>query len=144
MSEHEAAVEKVKGPYSAIFTPFHANNEVNYEMLARLVEYQISNGIEGIFATGSTGEGLLLTTEERVAVIEQVVQSAAGRVPVVAHVGHPSSEQAARLAVAAADAGADWIASMGPILYGTTFRRHHATLSNHCQGNVIAVHGLRD
>lgn len=128
----EHAVSAMKGPYSAIFTPFDANNDVNFDMLDKLVEFQISNGIAGFFVTGSTGEGLLLSYDERVAVIGRVNSSVSGRATVIAHVGHPSTDVATRLAMESAAAGVDWIASISPIFHGTTFEgacRHYQQIS---------------
>ena len=58
---------------------------------------------------------------------------ARGRATVIAHVGHPSTEVAMRLAIESTDLGADWIASVGPIYHGTTFTgalRHYEQISN--------------
>ncbi|MCH2179845.1 MAG: dihydrodipicolinate synthase family protein [Mariniblastus sp.] len=121
------------GPYSAIFTPFDPDLAVDLVRLAEITEYQIGQGILGFFVTGSTGEGLLLTYEERLSVIRQVVQTAHNRATVIAHVGHPSTQFAANLARDAADAGADWIASVAPIYHGTTFdgaMRHYGEISS--------------
>ena len=121
------------GPYSAIFTPFDPELTVDLARLAQITEYQIGQGILGFFVTGSTGEGLLLTYEERLSVIRQVVQTAGNRATVIAHVGHPSTQFASRLACDAADAGVDWIASIAPIYHGTTFdgaMRHYGEISS--------------
>jgi len=123
---------QLHGPYSAIFTPFDANGAINFQMLASIADYQIDNGIQGFFACGSTGEGLLLSEDERQEVVKQLIGHVKGRAKVIAHVGHPSSDVAARMARNAADAGADWIASVAPIYHGTTFegaKRHYATIA---------------
>lgn len=121
------------GAFSAIFTPFDSSNQVNFDMLTQIANYQMDNGIRGFFVTGSTGEGLLLSYEERLAVIKHVVEISNGRAKVIAHVGHPSTDFATRLAVDSAAAGADWIASVAPIYHGTTFEgavRHYDSISN--------------
>ena len=128
----ETEAQQMSGPYSAIFTPFDPDLAVNLERLAEITEYQIGQGIQGFFVTGSTGEGLLLTYEERLSVIRQVIQTAGNRATVIAHVGHPSTQFAASLARDAADAGADWIASVAPIYHGTTFdgaMRHYGQIA---------------
>lgn len=131
--KHESEVEFVGGPYSAIFTPFDASNRVNHEMLEQIGQFQFDKGVRGFFAAGSTGEGLLLSSEERTDVIRTLVNRFSGKAKVIAHVGHPSTEEAVRLAKLAADAGADWIASIAPIFYGNsaagTFR-HYKAISN--------------
>ncbi|MGI9516646.1 MAG: dihydrodipicolinate synthase family protein, partial [Pirellulaceae bacterium] len=113
-------VDQLRGPSSAIFTPFDSGNEVNLDMLSRLVEFQLAAGLSGFFVAGSTGEGLLMSEQERATVLRHVVQSVAGRGIVIAHVGHPSTDVACRLAKRAAADGADWIASVGPVYHGTT------------------------
>lgn len=131
--KHETQVAQMKGAYSAIFTPFDHHNHVNFEMLSRIAEYQIANGVEGFFVTGSTGEGLLLSFQERLAVIKHVAELSSDRATVIAHVGHPSTDFATRLAVESANAGANWIASVAPIYHGTTFQgafRHYEQISN--------------
>ena len=129
----ENEVAEVRGGYSAIFTPFDTSNEVNFDMLTAIAEYQLAQGQRGFFVTGTTGEGLLLTYEERLAVIKHVAQLCGDRATVIAHVGHPSTDFAARLAKDSANAGANWIASVAPIYHGTTFEgaiRHYDQISN--------------
>lgn len=129
----EEQITSMRGAYSAIFTPFDSAGEVNFDMLTAITEYQLDQGLQGFFVTGSTGEGLLLTYEERLEVITQVIKTCRGRATVIAHVGHPSTDFAARLARDSADAGADWIGSVAPIYHGTTFEgamRHYEQISN--------------
>lgn len=131
--KHESKIAEMRGAYSAIFTPFDQSNQVNFDMLATIANFQIEQGVQGFFVTGSTGEGLLLSYEERLAVIQHVVEVSAGRATVVAHVGHPSTDYASRLAVDSAKVGADWIGSVTPIYHGTTFEgamRHYGAISN--------------
>jgi N-acetylneuraminate lyase len=131
--KHEDAVSKMKGAFSAIFTPFDDSNQVNFDMLTQIANYQIEQGINGFFVTGSTGEGLLLSYEERAAVIKHVAHIVQNRATVVAHVGHPSTDFAKRLAIDSAAAGVDWIGSVAPIYHGTTFEgsmRHYDSISN--------------
>jgi N-acetylneuraminate lyase len=122
----------LSGPFSAIFTPMNSDGDINFEMLGAIADYQIQNGVRGFFACGSTGEALLLSESERLEVTRRLVTHVNGRATVIAHVGHPSSDVAAKLARSAADAGADWIASVAPVYHGTTFegaRRHFARIA---------------
>ena len=57
----DAVVDQLHGPCSAIFTPFDAADEVNLDMLSRVVEFQLASGLRGFFVAGSTGEGLLMS-----------------------------------------------------------------------------------
>ena len=129
----EKQIASMRGPFSAIFTPFDSQGDVNFEMLTEIGEYQLAQGIRGFFVTGSTGEGLLLSFDERRSVIEHIVKCFGDRAIVVAHVGHPSTDFAVSLAQAVATAGVDWVASVSPIFHGNTFAgamRHYEAISS--------------
>ena len=131
--KHELAIHEMKGAYSAIFTPFDAAGTVNFDMLGAIARYQLEQGLKGFFVTGSTGESLLLDYEERLAVIRYLAENFSNQATVIAHVGHPSTDFSVRLAKDAAACGADWIASVAPIYYGTSFdgaMRHYGAISN--------------
>jgi 4-hydroxy-tetrahydrodipicolinate synthase len=69
---------------SAMVTPFDADESVDHDALAHLAAWTIDGGIDGLVPCGTTGEFAGLTREERRAVIETTVETADGRVPVVA------------------------------------------------------------
>jgi N-acetylneuraminate lyase len=120
------------GVYPAIFTPFDDDLNVDFEALSAIIDFQLAAGVNGFFVTGSTGEGLLLSLDERLAVIKHVIAQTNGRGKIIAHVGHPSTQAATALAIKAASAGADWIASVTPIYHGTTFAgtfRHYRQIA---------------
>ena len=106
------------GVYTALFTPYTKDNRVNEEMLAKMVEYALANGIRGFYLTGGTGEGLLLSKEERKQVYRAAAKAAKGRAKLIAHVGCVNTDDAVELARAAADAGCDWVSSVPPVYYG--------------------------
>lgn len=105
------------GAWPALVTPFTEDGEVNTEVLAALVEYLLGKGVAGLYACGSTGQGLLLTVAERQRVAETVIAQVAGRVPVIVHVGSPVLPDALRLARHAASCGAAGVSSVIPPLY---------------------------
>lgn len=77
-----------------VLTPYHENEEVNYEAYAELINYLIdSNSCDSIIVTGTTGEASLLSFEERVKLMETAVNTAAGRVPVIAGTGCASTKE---------------------------------------------------
>lgn len=128
----ESQVASMRGAYSAIFTPYDRAGEVSFDMLTAIAEFQLGQGIQGFFVCGSTGEGLLLSYEERKAITAHIVSVCQNRATVIAHVGHPSTDVAVKLAIDAANDGADWIASVAPIYHGTTFEgamRHYGTIA---------------
>lgn len=58
-------MEKIIGLINAPFTPFYANGEVNYEPIKAYADMLVKNGLQGVFINGSSGEGYMLTDEER-------------------------------------------------------------------------------
>ena len=76
----------IRGAWTALITPFR-NGAVDHPALRAIVERQIELGIDGLVPCGTTGEAATMTEDEQVAVIETVVQTAAGRVPVIAGTG---------------------------------------------------------
>ncbi len=102
---------KLRGLVAATFTPFRADGSVNYPRIKPQINQLIADGVAGLYVLGSTGEGPLLTTEERLKVAEASVKAAAGRVPVVVQVGHNSVVEASGFAAHAQAIGADAISS---------------------------------
>jgi 4-hydroxy-tetrahydrodipicolinate synthase len=76
----------IKGSLPALVTPFK-NGELDLVTLKKLVEWHIAEGSSGIVPVGTTGESPTLSHEEHQKVIEVVVETVAGRVPVVAGAG---------------------------------------------------------
>ncbi|HDQ04865.1 MAG TPA: 4-hydroxy-tetrahydrodipicolinate synthase, partial [Deltaproteobacteria bacterium] len=95
-----------KGAIVAIVTPFK-NDKVDEEALRNLVEFQITNGTDGIVPCGTTGESTTLSHDEHDRVIEIVIDAAKKRVPVIAGTGSNSTAEALRLTAHAHKAGAD-------------------------------------
>ena len=85
-----------KGAATALVTPMK-NGEIDFDALARLVDFQIENGIDALVAAGTTGESSTLTDDEHVEVIKCVVDRAAGRVPVIAGTGSNDTAYAVKL-----------------------------------------------
>ena len=77
----------LKGMGVALITPFKSDKSVDFDSLARLVEYQIKNGIDYLVVLGTTAETATLTPEERQAVRTAVVERVASRVPLVIGIG---------------------------------------------------------
>ncbi len=101
------------GAATAIITPFK-NGEVDYEAYARLIDWQIENGISAIVAAGTTGEGSTLTDDEHKEVIRFTVEKVAGRVPVVAGTGSNDTAYAIELTKYACEVGADAMLVVSP------------------------------
>jgi N-acetylneuraminate lyase len=104
----------ITGIVPAVFTPMHADGELNLELVPAIVDRLVEEGAAALYACGASGEGPSLTREERMAVTEAYVQAAAGRLPVIVQVGHNSLREARALAAHAASAGADAISAIPP------------------------------
>ena len=101
------------GAMTAIVTPMRDGAPDN-DALTRLVNDQIAAGIDALVAVGTTGESATLDHREQLQVIKHVVQSAAGRVPVIAGAGTCATQGAIALSKAAQDAGADGLLHVTP------------------------------
>lgn len=95
------------GAATAIVTPMKADKTVDYEAFARLIEWQIAQGIDAIVAAGTTGEGSTLTDEEHRQVIKFTVDTVNKRVPVIAGTGSNDIAYAIDLTKFACETGAD-------------------------------------
>ena len=109
------------GAYSALYTPFRKDGSLNEEMIEKVIEYGISKGLNGFYLTGSTGEGFLLSPDERKRVYARAVKASKGRAKLIAHVGCMSTDDAVGLAKYAAKVGIDWVSSVAPVYFGQCF-----------------------
>ena len=103
--------------FSALITPMDEKERVNYTALRELAEAQLRDGVEGFYCCGSSGEGLLLTLEERKKILETVIRQADGRVPVISHIGTIRTADVAELARHAKEAGAAAVSMIPPYYY---------------------------
>jgi 4-hydroxy-tetrahydrodipicolinate synthase len=97
----------VEGSWPALVTPFTNKDEVNYEELRRLVGFHAENHSTGVLLMGSTGEAIMLTSEERKKIIDTVIDEANGKVPVMVGVAAMTTKQTIVNAEYAKEAGAD-------------------------------------
>lgn len=102
------------GVFSAVATPFSADEQVDEARLRSLVETTIAGGIHGLVPNGSTGEFQTQTLEERRRVAEIVLDQAAGRVPVVPHIGALRTSDVVDLAKHAEQSGAAGVMAVAP------------------------------
>jgi N-acetylneuraminate lyase len=108
-----------QGVWPAMFTALDDAGQPNEEAIEQLVELFVSQQLGGLYIVGSTGQWPLLPLEQRRAVAERVVKTAAGRIPVIVHVGAAATEDAVELARHAESIGADGVSSVAPIYYQT-------------------------
>lgn len=94
------------GAMVALITPFN-DGIVDFRTLDELIDFQLENGIDAIVPCGTTGESPTLSHEEHKKVIERVVKTVAGQVPVIAGSGSNSTAEAIELTAFAKKVGAD-------------------------------------
>ncbi|MBF4616019.1 4-hydroxy-tetrahydrodipicolinate synthase [Curtobacterium sp. VKM Ac-1376] len=99
--------QELTGSIAPVVTPFTAEGVVDHVSLAGLVDWQISQGSDGISIGGSTGEPSAQTIDERADAIRTVIRAAEGRVPVVPGTGSAKLSETIELTGAAHDAGVD-------------------------------------
>lgn len=105
------------GNWPAMVTPMYDDGRVRLDSVPLLVEKFVRESAGGIYLCGSTGQGPLLTVDERKGMAEATVCAAASRLPVMVHVGAIRVEDAQELARHAAGVGADAISSVVPMYY---------------------------
>ena len=105
------------GIYSALLSPLGSQGELGKEKLKALVQHEMARGSEGFYCCGSSGEGLLLETEERKAVAEIVAAEVGDRLPFVVHTGALSTRTAIELSSHAKECGAVAVSLIPPIYY---------------------------
>ncbi|MDO9710339.1 4-hydroxy-tetrahydrodipicolinate synthase [Paracraurococcus lichenis] len=104
-----------RGTYTVLVTPFTADGgAVDLKALERLVEFQIAEGIDGLIPLGSTGEFLSCSREEKTAIAETVIRTAAGRVPVLIGTGAEDTREVVALSREAEALGADGVMIIPP------------------------------
>ena len=102
------------GVMPAMVTPFNKDESINEEQLRNLVNYLIDQGVTGLVPSGTTGEFVNMTFEERLKVIKIVVDETNGRVPVIAGTGESGTRLVIDTTNKAADIGADAVLIVTP------------------------------
>jgi len=102
-----------KGMATAMVTPMTPHG-VDYDTLARFIEFQIAEGINALVAVGTTGESATLSPEERKAVIAFTVKQVNGRVPVIAGTGTNNTQHVLEFTKSACGEGADAVLVVTP------------------------------
>lgn len=110
-------ITAVRGVIPALLTPFAPDESLCPRRARALARHLIGQGVGGLYLTGSTGEGFMMSEGERMAFLEAVLEEAAGKTPVIVHVGAISTGASERLARHAARAGADAVSSVPPIYW---------------------------
>lgn len=102
------AQEKVfSGTYTALITPFTADDQIDWKALSMLIEQQITGGVDGLVFVGTTGESPTLTHDEHFEILRRSVELVDGRCQVIHGTGSNSTRESLAFAKVAQEAGAD-------------------------------------
>jgi 4-hydroxy-tetrahydrodipicolinate synthase len=110
-------LNRLRGIFPPILTPLRDDESIDHTSLRRLVSYLLDQGVHGIWATGTTGEFPCLSRDERASVVDMVVNTVGGRVPVIVGIGDASTRLAIEHGRAAQNIGADAVALTPPYYY---------------------------
>jgi dihydrodipicolinate synthase/N-acetylneuraminate lyase len=132
---------------AALTTPFADNGSVDVDALRLHIELLAEDGLDGIVPAGTTGEGPLLEESEVATTVATAVQTAAGRMEVIAHVGRASTPATVRLARAAIGSGADALLAITPYYYpheSEALLGHYRALLEAAEGTPVLAYAFPD
>ncbi|MEU4382658.1 dihydrodipicolinate synthase family protein [Micromonospora echinofusca] len=124
---------RIAGVVPPVVTPLTEEGTVDVRSLERLVERLLAAGVDGIFALGSSGETVFLTDNQRDQVLETVVKTVGGAVPVIAGCIEPTTRRVLDRAEASARLGADGLVATAPfyaIVGPHEIERHFRSLAS--------------
>lgn len=124
--------EKFKGVFVALNTIYDKDDNINTEEIKKLVKVYKSKGVSGVYVCGSTGEGFLLSTEERMQVVESVKEAAGDDFTVIVHVGCAGTKESIKLAKHAEAVGVDAVSAVPSVYY----RLSPKCVEKHWQGII--------
>ena len=104
----------INGVIPAMITSFNKDESINKEGIRKTVNYLISERVDGLYITGSTGETFLMSQEEKKQAIEIIVEEVNGRVPVIAHIGSIGTKITTELGQYAEKVGVDSLSALPP------------------------------
>jgi len=102
-------MSRISGIFNILATPFSADYAVDYESLRRLVRFQMDVGAQGLTILGVMGEAAKLSVSERQAILDTVVETVNGAIPIVVGTSHSEMATCIALSQAAFAAGADGV-----------------------------------
>lgn len=122
----------IRGSIHALVTPFHDDESLNLDQMRRHAERAVEAGAHGVFCLGTNGEFFQQTPDERISVLESVVEAVAGRVPVYGGAGAVGTAETVRIAQRMEAAGADVLSVIAPYFAAASqeeLYRHFATVA---------------
>ncbi|MFP6569628.1 MAG: dihydrodipicolinate synthase family protein [Dehalococcoidia bacterium] len=127
-----------KGVFPANPTPIHADGSIHQEGLRAILEDNMSHGVQGFWVAGSTGEGPILSEQQRDTVARVAGETTKGKAQAIMHVGAISTESAVKGAKAAAESGCAAVCCVPPFF----FRPNERAIIDHYKAVADAADGL--
>jgi 4-hydroxy-tetrahydrodipicolinate synthase len=127
---------RLQGSICALVTPFGADETIDFQALRGLVDWHAHSGTRALVIAGSTGEAALLDDAEYAALINASVLAAAGRIPIIAGIGSPSTLKSLALAQTARQAGAQALLAVTPYYVRPTQQgllAHYRHIADACE-----------
>ena len=125
----------INGVIPAMITSFNKDESINKEGIRKTVNYLISEKVDGLYITGSTGEAFLMSQVEKKEAIEIIVEEVNRRVPVIAHIGSIGTKITTELGQYAEKVGVDALSALPPFYYGFSndeIFTYYKDISNSC------------
>jgi N-acetylneuraminate lyase len=110
-------LKNIKGVIPALVTCFDKKGNYDETRQRKVTSYLIDRGVHGLYLTGTSGEGFMMTPDERKKVVEDVIDENRGRLPIIVHVGAIATKISIDLAKHAEKAGADAVSSVPPFFW---------------------------
>lgn len=110
-------LSKFRGVFCALNAVYDKDDNIDTEKIKQLVEIYKARGVKGVYACGSTGEGFLLSADERKKVAEAVKEIAGDDFTVIVHIGCPSTKESIELAKHCERIGVDAISAVPSVYY---------------------------
>ena len=134
------------GVIPALLTPFtKGGKSVDFEKAAGLAGFLADKGVNGLFVAGTTGEGMLMTLDERKRLLETVIKAVGTRVDVIAHTGCMDTASTIELTCHAAQAGAKAAGVVAPWFFGydnLALEMHYRAVAGAVKGFPIMFYNL--
>lgn len=137
---------QLEGVIPAMLTPFDKNGKnVDLQKTGELVDRLAKQGVHGVFPCGTTGEGMLMTLDERKRLIEAVVAASKKRIKVIAHTGCLDTASTIELTRHAMEAGADAAGVVAPGFYSfddESLAAHYGAIAKAVKGFPILLYNI--
>lgn len=136
----------LNGVIPAMITPFKkGGEEIDFDRACALAERLVKTGVHGLFVGGTTGEGMLMTLDERKVLLEEIIAAVGKRSKIIAHTGCLDTAGVIELTRHARDAGADAVAVVAPGFYSyddDALYHHYVHIAKQADGIPILAYNI--